>query len=176
MLVGIKSSIARRALRLETSLPIPALKGTDGNANKVGELSDVVSAHNLQCRWLLFTYTMSRQSSLSSSPCRDLWLNGRSKITCEEWGIRMKQKSPWKTSPCCNRCLKWDRRSRKGERFACVAKFKIDIYTLQNILKYVVMEFCKFAAKPQRTNYASDPAPQAPIDEHPAYLGTVSSG
>ena len=57
-----------------------------------------------------------------------------------------------------------------------IAKFKIDIYTLQNTLKYVAMEFCKFAATPERTNYASDPAPQAPIDEHPAYLGTVSSG
>ena len=32
----------------------------------------------------------------------------------------MKQKNPWKTSQCCSRCLKWDRRSRKGERFACV--------------------------------------------------------
>ena len=32
----------------------------------------------------------------------------------------MKQKSPWKTSQCRNRCLKWDRRSGEGERFACV--------------------------------------------------------
>ena len=39
---------------------------------------------------------------------------------CEEWGIVVKQKNPWKTSQCCSRCLKWDRRSRKGERFACV--------------------------------------------------------
>ena len=39
---------------------------------------------------------------------------------CEEWGIVVKQKNPWKTSQCCSHCLKWDRRSRKGERFACV--------------------------------------------------------
>ena len=39
---------------------------------------------------------------------------------CEESGIVVKQKNPWKTSQCCSRCLKWDRRSRKGERFACV--------------------------------------------------------
>ncbi len=39
---------------------------------------------------------------------------------CEESGTVVKQKNPWKTSQCCNRCLKWDRRSRKGERFACV--------------------------------------------------------
>ena len=39
---------------------------------------------------------------------------------CEEWGIVVKQKNPWKTSQCCSRCLKWERRSRKGERFACV--------------------------------------------------------
>ena len=32
----------------------------------------------------------------------------------------MKHKSPWKTLQCFHACLKWERRSRKGERFACV--------------------------------------------------------
>ena len=39
---------------------------------------------------------------------------------CEEYGIVVKQKNPWKTSQCCNACLKWDRRSRQGERYGCV--------------------------------------------------------
>ena len=33
----------------------------------------------------------------------------------------MKQKNPWKTSQCCNACLKWDRRNRQGDRFRCVS-------------------------------------------------------
>ena len=39
---------------------------------------------------------------------------------CEEHGIALKRKSPWKTSQCCNRCLKWDRRNRREDRFKCV--------------------------------------------------------
>ena len=39
---------------------------------------------------------------------------------CEEHGIVVRYKNPWKTSQCCRACLKWDKRSRKGERFMCV--------------------------------------------------------
>ena len=40
---------------------------------------------------------------------------------CEEHGIMVRFKSPWKTSQCCNACLKWDRRNRQGDRFRCVS-------------------------------------------------------
>ena len=39
---------------------------------------------------------------------------------CEEHGIAVRFKNPWKTSQCCNACLKWDRRNRQGDRFRCV--------------------------------------------------------
>lgn len=39
---------------------------------------------------------------------------------CEEHGIRLERKNPWKTSQFCRHCLKWDRRSRKGDKFTCV--------------------------------------------------------
>jgi IS605 OrfB family transposase len=44
------------------------------------------------------------------------WLECR----CEELGIRLKRKSPWKTSQCCSKCHRWDRRSRQGDTFLCV--------------------------------------------------------
>ncbi len=40
---------------------------------------------------------------------------------CEEYGIAVRYKDPWKTSQCCNACLKWDRRSRREDRFRCVS-------------------------------------------------------
>ena len=40
---------------------------------------------------------------------------------CEEHGIVVRLKNPWKTSQCCNACLKWDRRNRQGDRFRCVS-------------------------------------------------------
>jgi len=39
---------------------------------------------------------------------------------CEEQGIRLERKDPWKTSPFCRFCRKWDRRNRVGGRFLCV--------------------------------------------------------
>jgi IS605 OrfB family transposase len=39
---------------------------------------------------------------------------------CEEQGIRLEYKDPWKTSQFCRPCGKWDRRNRKGDRFQCV--------------------------------------------------------
>lgn len=39
---------------------------------------------------------------------------------CEEAGVRLERKSPWKTSQWCRRCERWDRRNRVGDRFCCV--------------------------------------------------------
>ncbi len=39
---------------------------------------------------------------------------------CEEKGIRLSFKSPWKTSQRCSVCGNIDRRNRKGERFKCL--------------------------------------------------------
>lgn len=44
------------------------------------------------------------------------WLGQR----CEEQGVRLEFKSPFKTSQFCRFCGKWDRRNRSGERFKCV--------------------------------------------------------
>ncbi len=40
---------------------------------------------------------------------------------CEEQGVRIEYKSPYKTSQCCPVCHKWDKRNRNGERFICVS-------------------------------------------------------
>lgn len=39
---------------------------------------------------------------------------------CEELGIQLERKDPFKTSQFCSNCNKWDRRNRKGDRFCCV--------------------------------------------------------
>ena len=39
---------------------------------------------------------------------------------CEELGIRLVVKDPWKTSQRCSVCGKWDRRNRRGDKFICV--------------------------------------------------------
>jgi IS605 OrfB family transposase len=39
---------------------------------------------------------------------------------CEELGIEVIRKNPWKTSQFCRHCFKWDRRNRKGDKFLCV--------------------------------------------------------
>lgn len=39
---------------------------------------------------------------------------------CEENGISLVFKDPWKTSQTCRACLKWDKRNRKGDKFKCV--------------------------------------------------------
>jgi len=39
---------------------------------------------------------------------------------CEELGIRLEEKSPWKTSQYCRFCNRWDRRNRRGDKFICV--------------------------------------------------------
>ncbi len=44
------------------------------------------------------------------------WLRQR----CEEQGIRVEMKSPWKTSQHCSQCGKIDSRNRKGDKFQCV--------------------------------------------------------
>jgi transposase, IS605 OrfB family, central region len=44
----------------------------------------------------------------------------RLKQICEERGIRISLKSPWKTSQRCSVCGNIDRRNRRGERFLCL--------------------------------------------------------
>lgn len=39
---------------------------------------------------------------------------------CEEYGIRLERKDPYKTSQFCRHCRRWDRRNRRGDRFKCV--------------------------------------------------------
>ncbi len=39
---------------------------------------------------------------------------------CEELGIEVIRKNPWKTSQFCRYCFKWDRRNRRGDKFLCV--------------------------------------------------------
>lgn len=39
---------------------------------------------------------------------------------CEELGVRLERKDPYKTSQYCRPCGKWDRRNRRGDRFLCV--------------------------------------------------------
>lgn len=39
---------------------------------------------------------------------------------CEELGIQLERKDPFKTSQFCSNCDKWDRRNRKGDKFCCV--------------------------------------------------------
>lgn len=39
---------------------------------------------------------------------------------CEESGVRLESKDPWKTSQFCRHCSKWDRRNRRGDSFLCV--------------------------------------------------------
>ncbi len=39
---------------------------------------------------------------------------------CEEEGIQLVVKDPFKTSQFCSCCNRWDRRNRKGDRFKCV--------------------------------------------------------
>jgi len=39
---------------------------------------------------------------------------------CEEYGVRLEKKDPYKTSQYCRSCGKWDRRNRRGDRFKCV--------------------------------------------------------
>ena len=66
MFVRVESSISRRALWLEASLSVPALKRVDGHANKIGELPDIVSVHITDDNILLPIYVMSRQGSLAT--------------------------------------------------------------------------------------------------------------
>ena len=39
---------------------------------------------------------------------------------CEENGVRLEKKDPYKTSQYCRSCGTWDRRNRNGDRFKCV--------------------------------------------------------
>jgi IS605 OrfB family transposase len=39
---------------------------------------------------------------------------------CEEQGIRLQRKNPWRTSQFCRLCRKSDRRNRKGDQFVCI--------------------------------------------------------
>lgn len=41
-------------------------------------------------------------------------------MRCEEQGVRLEFKSPYKTSQRCPVCGKWDRRNRNGEKFKCI--------------------------------------------------------
>jgi IS605 OrfB family transposase len=77
------------------------------------------------------------------------WLARR----CEELGIRLEKKDPWKTSQYCRRCGKWDRRSRVGDRFRCVHcgfTEHADLNAAQNLelLGVAGVYGLRFAAKP----------------------------
>jgi IS605 OrfB family transposase len=39
---------------------------------------------------------------------------------CQELGIEVERKDPWKTSQRCHACGKWDKRNRRSDRFLCV--------------------------------------------------------
>ncbi len=39
---------------------------------------------------------------------------------CEEQGIEVIRKNPWKTSQFCRHCFKWDKRNRRRDKFFCV--------------------------------------------------------
>ena len=39
---------------------------------------------------------------------------------CEEEGVQLQRKSPWKTSQRCSICGKWDKRNRRSDRFLCI--------------------------------------------------------
>lgn len=39
---------------------------------------------------------------------------------CEELGVEVQRKDPFKTSQFCRICGKWDRRNRRGDKFSCV--------------------------------------------------------
>jgi IS605 OrfB family transposase len=41
-------------------------------------------------------------------------------MRCEEQGVRLEFKSPYKTSQRCPVCGKWDKRNRNGEKFKCI--------------------------------------------------------
>lgn len=47
-------------------------------------------------------------------------VNERLTQLCEEQGIRIERKNPWKTSQRCSVCGNIDRRNRKGEKFLCL--------------------------------------------------------
>lgn len=47
-------------------------------------------------------------------------VGNRLKQLCEELGIRIELKSPWKTSQRCSDCGNIDRRNRRGEKFLCL--------------------------------------------------------
>lgn len=42
------------------------------------------------------------------------------KQRCEEEGIQLERKDPWKTSQRCSNCGKWDKRNRRNDKFKCV--------------------------------------------------------
>jgi ribosomal protein L32 len=48
-------------------------------------------------------------------------LEKRLKQVCEEKGIRISLKNPWKTSQRCSVCGNMDRRNRRGDRFVCLS-------------------------------------------------------
>ena len=50
----------------------------------------------------------------------------RLKQICEEKGIRIKLKNPWKTSQRCSVCGNIDRRNRRGDRFVCLSCGHVD--------------------------------------------------
>jgi IS605 OrfB family transposase len=41
-------------------------------------------------------------------------------MRCEEQGVQLQYKLPWKTSQRCPICGKWDKRNRNGEKFRCI--------------------------------------------------------
>jgi len=63
-----------------------------------------------------FSRLFNRRLSHWLYACIADWLSQH----CEELGIQLEKKSPWKTSQRCSVCGRWDRRNRKGSEFKCV--------------------------------------------------------
>jgi len=96
------------------SLVFAALKKVDFSAIKLLAIEDLKKVrHDTRGKFLrLHNRRLSHWLYASVAD----WLQRR----CEELGVRLERKDPWKTSQRCAVCGKWDRRSRKGDEFKCV--------------------------------------------------------
>lgn len=64
--------------------------------------------------------TFSRQHNRRLSHWQYAYVDDLLSRKCEEAGIRLERKDPYKTSQYCRICNKWDRRNRRGDKFVCV--------------------------------------------------------
>lgn len=64
--------------------------------------------------------TFSRQHNRRLSHWQYAYVDDLLSRKCEEAGIRLERKDPYKTSQFCRFCNTWDRRNRRGDKFVCV--------------------------------------------------------